>query len=62
MDDAILMAMALDELWALHQNVGSILMSRTESKKREVEDRLRQLSPDVASSPSAERRGSAEIS
>ena len=40
--------MALDELWALHQNVKAILASRLVTQKRELEDRLRRLRPDVA--------------
>jgi hypothetical protein len=43
MDDRILTEMALDELWALHQSVASILASRLETQKRELEDRLRRL-------------------
>ena len=43
MDDRTLKEMELDDLWALHQSVSSILASRLETKKRELEDRLRQL-------------------
>ena len=39
MDDRTLTKMALDELLALHQSVASILASRLETKKREIEDR-----------------------
>jgi DNA-binding protein H-NS len=48
MDDRTLAKMALDELLALHQSVASILASRLETQKREIEDRLRRLRPDVA--------------
>ncbi len=51
MDDRTLTEMALDELWALHQRVVSILASRLETQKREVEDRLRRLRADVAPNP-----------
>jgi DNA-binding protein H-NS len=56
MDDLTLTEMALDELWALHERVVSILASRLETQKRELEDRLRQLSaavaPDLVKEPS----------
>jgi len=48
MDDRILMEMPLEELWALHQRVVSILASRLDTQKRELEDRLRQLGADAA--------------
>ena len=43
MDDRILTEMPLDELWALHQSVASILPSRLEAQKSELEARLRRL-------------------
>ena len=42
------MEMALDELWALHQSVSSILASRLEAEKSTLEDRLRRLGVDAA--------------
>jgi DNA-binding protein H-NS len=48
MDDHILTEMPLDELWDLHQSVKSLLASRLETQKRELEDRLRQLGADAA--------------
>jgi DNA-binding protein H-NS len=48
MDDRTLTEMPLDELWALHQSVASILASRLETQKRELEDRLRRLGADAA--------------
>ena len=48
MDDRTLEEMALDELWALHQSVASILASRLETEKSKLEDRLRQLGADAA--------------
>ena len=50
MDDRILTKMAIDELLALHQSVASVLALRLETQKREIEDRLRRLRPDVAPS------------
>ena len=48
MDDHTLTEMSLDEFWALHRSVLSILASRLETRKRELEDRLRQLDGDAA--------------
>ena len=48
MDDRTFSEMALDELRALHRSVVSILASRLETRKRELEHRLRQLRADVA--------------
>jgi DNA-binding protein H-NS len=59
MDDLTLTEMALDELWALHERVVSILASRLETQKRELEDRLRQLranaAPKLVKEPSRRR-------
>ena len=43
MDDRTLTEMPVDELWTLYERVASILASRFETQKRELEDRLRQL-------------------
>ena len=53
MDDRILKEMELDDLWALHQSVSSILASRLETKKHELEDRLSRLNakPDLVKEP-----------
>ena len=48
MDDRTLTEMPLDELWALHQSVASILASRLETEKSKLEDRLRRLRADAA--------------
>jgi len=59
MDDRTLKEMELDDLWALHQSVSPILASRLETKKRELEDRLRRLganaAPDLTKEPSRRR-------
>jgi DNA-binding protein H-NS len=59
MDDRKLKEMALDDLWALHQRVASILASRLETEKSKLEDRLRQLPadavPNLAKKPSRRR-------
>ena len=55
MDERILTEMALDELWALHQSVASILASRLETEKSKLEDRLRQLGAEDAALNLAER-------
>jgi DNA-binding protein H-NS len=59
MDDRTLTEMALDDLWALHQRVASILASRLETQKSELEDRLRQLranaAPNLVKEPSRRR-------
>ena len=66
MDDRILTEMALDELWALHQSVATILASRLEAEKSTLEDRLRQLGADAALNlperPARRRSGFAEAS
>ena len=36
MDDRTLKEMALDDLWALHQSVASILASRLEAEKSDA--------------------------
>jgi len=53
MDDRTLKEMELDDLWALHQSVSSILASRLETKKHELEDRLSRLNakPDLVKEP-----------
>ena len=56
MDDRILTKMPLDELWALHQSVASILASRLETQKSELDDRLRRLGVDVAPLEEPSRR------
>jgi len=48
MDDRTLTEMPLDELWALHQSLASILASKLETQISELEDRLRQLGADAA--------------
>jgi DNA-binding protein H-NS len=48
MDDRTLTEMPLDELWALHLSVASILASKLETQKSELEDRLRRLGAAVA--------------
>jgi hypothetical protein len=53
MDDRTMTEMSLDELSALHQSVLSILASRLETRKRELEDRLRQLAPNFPTDPLA---------
>jgi hypothetical protein len=64
MDDRILTEMPLDELWALHQSVASILASRLETQKSELEDRLRRLGVAPLEEPSRRRspRGSEQVS
>jgi DNA-binding protein H-NS len=58
LDDRILKKMALDELWALHQRMASILASRLKTQKNELEDRLRRLGADVAPPEEPSRRRS----
>jgi DNA-binding protein H-NS len=48
MDERTLMEMPLDGLWDLHESIITILASKLETQKSEIEDRLRQLRADAA--------------
>ncbi|KGT78770.1 histidinol phosphate phosphatase [Bradyrhizobium japonicum] len=50
LNKAELEAMPLDRLWALHEEISSILAARIEAEKQELEKRLAVLSRGVASS------------
>jgi hypothetical protein len=36
-------AMSLDELWSLHEHIGSLLVAKAEAGNRELEERLNRL-------------------
>ncbi|MBR0831426.1 hypothetical protein JQ596_38570 [Bradyrhizobium manausense] len=46
--------MSIDEMWALHTEVGQILAARLVAKKQELEKRLQQLGQPTRSRDSAE--------
>jgi DNA-binding protein H-NS len=43
MEDIDLQSMPLDELWALHETIGSVLARKLEAEKRSHEQRLNEL-------------------
>jgi DNA-binding protein H-NS len=46
-------AMPLEDLWALHETVISILASKIEAQKRELEKRIEELGRNFGGSPNA---------
>ena len=48
-------SMSVDELWALHVEIGSVLASKLAAEKAKLEKRLRQLQSNAASSGSFQR-------
>ena len=43
MNEDAFQSMSVDELWIIHETVSTLLAARIESKKRQLEDRLRKL-------------------
>jgi len=59
-----LSSLSMDELWALHEEVGNILSEKITSEKRELEQRLAKLNSGIMGKinrpdPQAAERGSA---
>ena len=48
-------SMTVDELWALHMEISSVLASKIAAEKTKLEKRLRQLQTDSVSSKTARR-------
>jgi DNA-binding protein H-NS len=47
--------MSVDELWTLHERIGSILTTKMEAEKRELENRLSELNRKYGSSSNEDR-------
>jgi DNA-binding protein H-NS len=56
-----LRSMSLDELWALHEELGNVLSARIQEEKRELEKRLDLLTRSALRSGETDARKSANV-
>lgn len=52
---------SIDELWALHEEVGALLSKKITQEKRELEERLAKLNRSLASDKTAINRAASQI-